>query len=182
MKNFLLLAFLGFHLYLSAQDGTPIFSNLGKNSLSGNLAVGASGQGVYLSGFGILGARFEKIYMKHFGISTGLNLMANGYEGSIGVPVYFQLKALSEKGRGFIANLGGIAQYGWKPFLLPSCELRGRFGFGEHRFFFDLYVVSYWAYRYTCSNGTYTCPDGPFTKDGWTANPGLGLAMGAYLK
>jgi hypothetical protein len=154
---------------------------LPEKALYGHLAAGLSGQGPYLSSMGLLSLRLDYVFAEPFAFSTGISVMGAGYGGSIGVPLFLQLRVLNKRGRGLILGAGAYAQHGFQPFLIPTAEGKLRVVGGNKRLFMDIFSMIYFARGKSCANGTLTCPNGPFRSEKEGGGIGFGLSIGSLL-
>ena len=149
-----------------------------RHAVTSTSVLGITNQGTYLGFYGSVGPRYEYALSKGVALSTGLQLLAHSYGGSLGIPLNIQFSVQSRHGDGVFLRGGVIAQHGSQPFFLPNGDLRGRVVLGR-RWFLEAGISSYGAYRYTCANGTYTC-NGRYRNDGWVGNPGFWGGIGRY--
>ena len=137
---------------------------------------------VYLGFYGQINLHVDYRFAKHLQAGTGIGFLFTGYGTGIIVPVEANLCFLGPRGGGIILSGGAVAQAGaGQPALFPKFALRPRIMLGK-KIFLDLQLQVHSTYRYECINGTNTCPNpNSQRRAGWTANPGLGLAIGGYL-
>lgn len=156
---------------LGDRDGVTIGALMGF-SATGNYGTEFMGGGTVY---------YERSINPFSAFKVGFYYSNNGGDYTIGAPVFYVVKLLNKRGRGFTGNIGVMPQHGWQPFLVPMWKGNMRIGFGKARFYMDFYHFFYFGHRYACAQG-YVCPNGLVRTGEGIGGGGIGLNLGTYLR